>query len=266
MLAQELTSNFVDFNTTINLTGNKKTGKMPVTTQSYITCPKACPLNGNGCFAQNFPMSLHWDKVTNGERGIKFDQLIDSIKAFPAKQLWRYAAAGDLPGLGDSIDSIALKRIIKANDYKSKKGFTYTHKPIDKIGEAYAIKNGAKIGSFNIEDNRKAVIDSNKNGFTVNISAHNVDHAINIKERYNLPVTTIVPLDQPNYSKINGHKIVCCPHEKNKKLTCDKCGLCQLSERDYIIAFRVHGAKKRHAQETIEETKKSLKLINLTNI
>lgn len=61
--------------------GNKKTGKIAVTTSSSSTCPKSCPFKGNGCYAEGGPLRIHWDKVNSGERGITFSELIKSIKS-----------------------------------------------------------------------------------------------------------------------------------------------------------------------------------------
>jgi hypothetical protein len=69
---------------------------------------------------------MHWDKVTQGERGLDWAEFLAEIKALPRHQLWRHNQAGDLPGVGDSLDVAKLAELTKAN--KGKNGFTYTHK------------------------------------------------------------------------------------------------------------------------------------------
>lgn len=62
---------------------NKKTGPMPVVTSSQLTCPNACPFKRNGCYADGGPLRLHWDKVTSGERGLTFSQLLEELRGLP---------------------------------------------------------------------------------------------------------------------------------------------------------------------------------------
>mgnify|MGYP001409322190 CR=1 FL=1 len=67
-----------------NKSGNIKTGKMAVSTSSRKTCDaKACPFhkdNGGGCYAESgYHLRMHWDKVTSGERGLKWDLFLEQL-------------------------------------------------------------------------------------------------------------------------------------------------------------------------------------------
>ena len=42
-----------------------------------------------------------------------------------------------------------------------------------------------------------------------------------------------------------GYKVVACPAEKSKRVTCATCALCQKADRPYIIGFRAHGSRKK---------------------
>ena len=53
---------------------NAKTGPIAMSTSSKSTCPDDCPIKEKGCYAGNGPLNLHWQKVTNGERGVSFDR------------------------------------------------------------------------------------------------------------------------------------------------------------------------------------------------
>ena len=55
--------------------GNKKT-RIPTTTTSRSTCPDSCLLKDNGCYAEQFHMKMHWDKVDAGERGGALSDLV----------------------------------------------------------------------------------------------------------------------------------------------------------------------------------------------
>ena len=65
----------------IKKTGNAKLGaEMSSTYSSSNTCPNACPFKNNGCYcSEGYYTRLHWQKVDSGERGIKFDDLINKI-------------------------------------------------------------------------------------------------------------------------------------------------------------------------------------------
>ena len=39
---------------------NVKTGAIPTTMSERDSFPESCTLKGNGCYAENFPLVLHW--------------------------------------------------------------------------------------------------------------------------------------------------------------------------------------------------------------
>ena len=92
---------------------NAKTGKIPVSTSTNKTCPPSCPFKGNGCYAEQGPLKLHWNKVSNGERGEAWEGFLQSIKSLPNGIFWRHNQAGDLAGEGDKIDRRALWELVQ---------------------------------------------------------------------------------------------------------------------------------------------------------
>lgn len=206
------------------VSGNSKTGPIPVSTHTAATCPSGCKLNGNGCYAQSGPLSWHWKRVTSGERGDSWLEFIEAIRQLPKGQLWRYAQAGDLPGDGDSILPAHLRALVRAN--KNRRGFTYTHKPLT-------------------DGNLQAIRHANDNGFTVNVSSDTAEQAVERHKRHNLPAVAVLSLDAPNVQTIDGVKVVACPAEKTDKLNCATCALCADSKRGYVIGFRAHGTSKK---------------------
>lgn len=209
------------------ISGNAKTGKIPVSTSSASTCPDSCPLKSGGCYANGGKLSIHWQAVTSGARGVDFDQFADQIKKLPRGQLWRHNQAGDLPGENGKIDAPQLQRLVEAN--KGKRGFTYTHKPLT-------------------AENQKLIKQANIDGFTINLSANNSTEVDALMALNITPVVTVLPENAPKvtYSK-QGHKIVVCPAQSNDKTTCETCGLCQRVDRPYAIGFLAHGASKKKA-------------------
>jgi hypothetical protein len=199
---------------------NPKTGRIPVSTHGAQTCPDACALKGNGCYAEHsFNLRNRWKAITSGKAGGNWASFIAEVKLLAKGQLWRYAQAGDLPGLGNEIDAAALRQLIKAN--KGKRGFTYTHKPLN-------------------AENLALIKEANANGFIVNLSADNVHHGVKLARETGLPVAALMPTNAPNVQVVDGARVVACPAEKSKKVTCATCALCA-QPRDYVIGFRAHG-------------------------
>lgn len=219
------------------ISGNDKTGPIPVTTSPDKTCPDACPFKRdkhgvNGCYAEGGPLALHWLKVSNGERGDSLDILARQIQSFPRGQVWRHNQAGDLPGLSNDIDAMALSKLVAAN--KGRRGFTYTHKPCE--GE----ENSA---------NREAVASANREGFTINLSANNITHADSLASLNIGPVACVVPQSTANtFYTPSGRKGIVCPAQQRDDITCANCQLCQRVNRSVIIGFRPHGTSKKKAE------------------
>ena len=189
------------------LTGNTKVGPIPVTRSPQASCPDSCSLKGNGCYAENAPLVWGWQK--DAVRGVSWDEMLWNIKRLAKGQLWRMNEAGDLPKISSHhIHHGLLDELILAN--KGKRGFTYTH--------------------YNFRDhhNREQIRKVNRAGFAINVSADNLEQADEYMEIRGAPVVVILPLGTPNVSYTPaGHKIVACPAEKSKRVTCATCALCQ---------------------------------------
>jgi hypothetical protein len=203
---------------------NRKTGFIPVTTSEENTCPSSCPLKEkNICYAKKGKVKIIWQEVKNGisKRWNKpfkndYDSLLKEIKKLPPGQLWRHNQAGDLAHTGnnESIDFDKLKQLVKAN--KGKNGFTYTHKT-------------------QLEENFQKIKYANNNGFTINLSANDLQHADELK-KHNLPIATIVG-NKPVKQTPQGHRIRMCPNQVNEAVTCSVCLMCSKSKRNYIVGF-----------------------------
>lgn len=166
---------------------------------------------------------IHWQKVTDGERGTDVIEFLRKIKALPKNQLWRHNQAGDLLHVDGNIDMEFLTALIKAN--RGKNGFTYTHHVLS-------------------EWNKKAIKQANREGFTINASADNVKQAIQ-NYREGIPTVTLLPKDAPKKQMIDDVKVVRCPAYNSDKINCSNCKLCADSERQYIIGFPAHGTASK---------------------
>ena len=209
------------------VSGNSKTGPMPVSISERDTCPRTCAFLNNGCYAETGPLRIHWDKVP--ERGLTADAFLAEIRRLPGNMLWRHNQAGDLPHTDGRIDTKFLNGLVSAN--VGKKGFTFTHHTL-------TLENTAAIRS------------ANERGFTVNVSANNPEQAVRLFKASGLPVVTVMSMDAPNVQVVDGVKIIACPAEKSDKVACINCGICQKSyaARHYIVGFRAHGTGKKKAE------------------
>jgi hypothetical protein len=217
---------------------NKKTGPIPVSGSPASTCPDVCPFKSHGCYAKYGPIAMWWRRLNNGTIGISWLDFLSRIVNLPAGQLWRHNQFGDLAGENNSIDSVALANLVKAN--KGRKGFSYTHKPVlneqDKCSAA----------------NRKAIRSANRNGFTINLSANNLNHADTLVNLDIGPVVSIVAADSPDSFKTNaGNRVIVCPAQTRDDITCAKCKLCAQSNRKVIIGFKAHGTGAKYVENQI---------------
>ena len=206
----------------VKKSGNKKTGFMPVTYNSRLSCPNSCIFKNNGCYADNYHTRLNWDKVTSGERGGTFKELLNNIKALKPGTIWRACVAGDIPSNNKGeISRTYIKGITEAN--KGLKGYTYTHNRLD-IGENISLLKTA-----------------NKKGFTVNISTETEAAADNAVLN-SLPAVIVVKSTETRRSWFtkNKNKILVCPAQTNG-INCIDCQLCQSRPKNLIIAFLAHG-------------------------
>lgn len=208
---------------------NAKVGKIPTTTSTATTCPSACPFKDNGCYAESGPLKLHWLKVTEGKRGDDWSTFLDKIKELPAGSKWRHNQAGDLPGDTQDLDSTKCVDLAKANE--GKRGFTYTH--------------------YDVLDNFQNAITVNMMnhlGFTVNVSANNLDHADQLCDLDIAPVATVLPIEQTtNTVTPKGRKVVVCPATYKDDVSCADCMLCEKRDRKVIVGFPAHGTSKKKA-------------------
>ena len=207
---------------------NVKTGNIPVTISPSKTCPSSCPLKGAGCYADIGPLMIHW-KAVDKNQGVTWNQLCNKISELEPGTVWRHNQAGDLPGQGNRIDRAALRELVTAN--RGRRGFTYTHKPLT-------------------QKNISAIKTANKRGFTINLSANNLQHADQLAAKKIAPVVVVLNSEQSeNTVTPKGRKVVVCPATQRDDVTCKSCKLCAIKDRNFIVGFPAHGVRKRHANE-----------------
>jgi hypothetical protein len=154
-------------------------------------------------------------------------ELCSKIRKLPTGQLWRHNTAGDLPHNGGIIDYKMLRQLAMAN--KGRRGFTYTHHDIRQ------------------HHNLVAVETANFMGFTVNVSTESVEVADQVMTNHGIPAVSVVPSSETRrfFKTESGRKVIVCPATIHESVNCSTCGLCQQSERNFIVAFPAHGVAKK---------------------
>jgi hypothetical protein len=203
---------------------NIKTGSIPVSTSSRITCPLSCPLRWAGCYAENFPLRFHWDAVTRGERGTDWPTFLAAISALPVGQLWRHNVAGDLYRPGNAIGQTALRQLTEAS--RGRRGFTYSHHLLTR----------STVAAFKV---------ATAAGFTVNVSTE-TETAADAAVAHGLRAVTVVPSTETRrfWRSPDGNSVVVCPVQIRDGMTCERCRLCHARPQEVIVAFLAHGTRR----------------------
>ncbi len=204
--------------------GNSKTGAMLLVRSPRSTCPESCGLKGNGCYAENFPLVLHWLKQE--QTGVDFATVLYAVRTLPKEAIWRLFEAGDFEPSSENPELISSQQVISliaANN--GKRGFGYTHYPVLPNLETLQLMNAS--------------------GLTINASADSLEQA-KLYFELGLPTTLLVAENFPKDKTVDGLRVVVCPNQSlESKPTCLQCQMCARPDRDYVIGFRAHGTKKR---------------------
>lgn len=217
---------------TVRVSGNSKTGPIPVTATSSNSCPTTCPFQGQGCYAESGPSGLNWRKIDAGERGSDWADLIEFVRSLRRGQVWRHNQAGDLPHTDGVIDADMVGELAEQN--RGRRGFTYTH-------------HDPTLGT-----NAETVRSANEAGFTINLSGNNPAHADELVDLGIGPVVTVLPKDAPPVTHTPaGRRVIVCPAVQRDDVTCADCKLCANPRRQILIGFPVHGSRPRVAARAV---------------
>ena len=220
-------------NTALTLkSSNDKTGPIPVSTTSRVSCPSTCPLAGDGgCYAEaGYYTRMHWDAVTAGTRGLPVADFIAAVARIKPGSRFRHNVAGDLWHEAGVIRGDLLRKL--ADAAKGLTGWTYTHH----------LRTAANVAAI-----RSAI----RRGFTVNLSTEVKSEAAKLAKR-GLPVVCVVSGDSPAKFEHQGVTFRQCPATfEGSPTQCASCGggvpLCARADRDFVITFPVHGVRAKTA-------------------
>lgn len=214
------------------VSSNAKTGPIPTSTSDRESCPTTCPFFNKGCYAKSGPQAIHWRKVSNAERGVNWNEFVTLVRKIARGQIWRHNVSGDLPHILGDINPIMVDALVQAN--KGRRGYTYTHHILN-------------------DHNVQIIKDANAKGFTISASCESVDDADRVMSEHHIPAVAVVHSDKTDrfYTTSKGRKVITCPATIHDNVTCATCGLCQVADRQFVIAFPAHGTAKKTVNEIV---------------
>lgn len=211
---------------------NAKTGDIAQTYTSANTCAANCPLK-SVCYAKQYHTQLTWNQCReDNPHALDIYGLKAWAHSLPEGSMIRHNVAGDL--CHEDTDLISFGLMFALIDaYKGRMAYTYTH--ADKYDT----------------ENQEAIRCANAHGFTVNVSCETVDEVDYVRAKGLPAVLTVAEAPAKDARTPNGHKLVQCPAQTHKGVTCKTCKLCARADRDCVPVFVVHGNKKKEAARII---------------
>lgn len=206
---------------------NKKLGDVAVTYASIeATCPKTCPLKGDGCYAGLGRVALYERKLSHdrGPLGAAKDEWL-AIKAgtdgLPlAGRPLRLHVSGDARTVGAARTMARIQRYWSSKDGGPVWSYTHAWRNVDRLD----------WGGVSVLASVETVADA--------MVAHEMG--------YSAAIVTW-PHASPKSYKVGGMTIIPCPNQ-TRGVKCDACRLCfddkKLHERRAVIAFEAHGVAK----------------------
>ncbi len=222
------------FTVHLSKTSNKKLGKgVYASTTSADSCPVTCGMYAK-CYAKKGPQSWHWKKVNNDERGTDWDTFCSQVEKLKPGTLFRHNVSGDLPTIGETIDTVKLDQLQCAVTNSGARFYTYTHWNVS-------------------QTNRDIIKRFSQFGFAINVSTETIrtaakyhleglDVVITDTALFKFAVNNLKEYKQPTKIKYCGEdvKVIPCPEQYTDSATCATCKLCTRVNRDFVIAFKEH--------------------------
>ena len=187
------------------------------------------------CYAMTGPLALHWDKVSNGERGKGWRDHLADLATLPVFSPLRLNQSGDIPHSGGRISRRYLVALLQVIKRRKLQAWTYTHHDLAK-GE-------------NAELLRRAF----RSGLTINVSTETVE-AADAAIAAGLPATITVPSTETRntWRTPERNLVMVCPAQR-RETDCSQCMLCHKRGKRVVIAFTAHGTRKKKADQLLAE-------------
>lgn len=214
----------------VRRSSNVKIGPIPATMSPRATCSDLCPFKRSGCFGDNFPLSLHWDRLDYS--GLSWTEMLGKVEALRSGALFRHNVVGDLALLADgTINAAALAQFATAAT--SKRPIIYTHaeqteRNLNILARSDVVVN---VSCETYAQAKRAI-------------AHGVNAVLTVKRS---EVTTTTRKDK-------SLRLVPCPAETRDDVTCATCELCSRDRiaSGVVVTFHAHGAQTKKIEAALD--------------
>jgi hypothetical protein len=244
----------------VDVSSNGKLGPMPATYSASATCPNACPLKDEGCYAgAGFHTRQAWRRADGhgSQANVRtWSDFLAWVSKLGRGLRWRHNTGGDLPGVRDRLDGLACIDLARAASGTDP--IIFTHYPI--------LPEDVRTPGVDAEEtarhNRLTLRAMAFYGIAVNISANSPEHASRIRAAWpEFPVVMVADLAEGERHKLtldNGDKADTCPATiAGSTTTCADCGLCaatKAAKRKVSIIFPAHGTGAKKARVVIRRS------------
>ena len=220
---------------------NSKTGHIAKCSAPAENCSDDCTLKGNGCYAENFPLALHWAKQQLGyaTSSCTWDALLMALRNLMFGVAIRIWEAGDFPMLPSGM--IDLQSVLQMkNAVRGKRAFGYTHHT--KLFPAF-------IAAISL---------CRQDGFTINLSIDGNEDDLDAVMDAGLPAVIAVASTESRrqWRTAGGYRVRVCPYDLTRHTDnvtqCDRCLLCHTRPADMAIAFPAHGTRVKAADQALQ--------------
>jgi hypothetical protein len=208
----------------IEISDNRKTGKVSVTHASQSSCSDKCPFKKGGCYAEQSFQGFTTRKLNSADT----DQSTLGIARAEAKAIDSLTGQRDLRVhvVGDCSDNASARLVAAAAERhmakKGKKAWSYTHSWSDVARKAWG-RVSVLASVETLADARKAM----RRGYAVAM----------VVSRFGSRKASMLAPDV---------KGIPCPAQTTEGVTCTSCRLCwndqSLLDRRAIVLFEAHGS------------------------
>jgi hypothetical protein len=215
----------------VEVSQNAKIGLCSATYVSQVTCPATCPLKGNGCYAETGHVGIQTRRLNNASQGYTPEQ----VSFMEADLVRKYARKNALPlrlhVVGDVPTQAAAEALGDAGTHYTKVSnapvWTYTHNWREITRDAF--------GTVSVLASCESIKDA----------------AVAYEAGYAAAVVVEQHPDNGRayFDEATGIKVIPCPQQTRKDVTCVECGLCMKADKLHksksVIAFAAHGVSKK---------------------
>lgn len=209
------------------VSGNTKTGPLPVTYRTEATCPTTCAFYKNGCYAEGKPFLV----ARKNARTVTVDEAVDKLGGRRADaRFLRDRVSGDVLAADGKVDMPYIRALAEIGERTGLRVFGYTH-----LWSKFT---------------KRQVKETARRGYVMNASCETRG---DVERAVMLGMPAVITSDSVEEGEvIAGLRVVTCPAQTHEGVTCASCGLCARPQRHAVVRFLTHGPRVQKARAAIE--------------